>query len=753
MKSLSKTICLLLAVSLLNIPALAQGVRRAGAGVRATRSASPSQRLRQVNQLFQSGETEKALAAVKALAEEFPESPEVSYKSYELNLALSRLSDAQKDLQAAIDRTSNEAVKAERQQKLEALKLKQAEAERLKKEAEQKSAANQAANDDKLARWAFIQNRINDGNLQVAGNELGKLAAAYPSDPDLLFKASEVAARLEQFEAAERWLNSSIELTADPATKGQRRQQVLELKYRREQAEATQRRQELAVRFKKLSLMASDGKSQEVGQALDALLAAYKDDPEIHFMAHEVYVSLGDFVAAEYHLKKSVELSSDARTKNERELKFLELNHQREKAADMLIANVDKYIADMNYPEAAKAIKNMDNIVLYHQHGWVQRGGLLGLYRQYEEAAKTYNQVLQDTHLSPALRTEVTALRDYCVKQVTDSSSTHPGMKRCHFCHAEIPDKAAYCHKCMAFQYPIGLVRWKNTRVNFNWANGRVESVNYHYENRHTGSNFLSVLSGVANAAAVGAGSTPGGPVGMSLKEAELVDRNFSFKYEDGVPQGVRFNSSANGGEVTTMELQGATTSDPVWVINEKGGGKAAFKVDDILIYPNNPKVDSIFGQMAFKQNLTRGFAPNWNFDPTMWSEPHIFVMYYDDAERVTRAVDALTYSDQPNAAGHSVADGRKQFTGPDSKNPLNDPVYRQITYNPEGLVSSIIAINDGKETYRRDITYSADGIVQEKEIANGKVVAVWNYHWKGGKLVDAAVDNKNWKDQTIVFQ
>lgn len=721
---------------------------------------SLSVRLKSVDRLVEQGQLSEARAELDSLLDQYDDKPQVFYKSYEVFLQLNRLREAEYDLLEAIDLTTKVTEKAAWQAKLEELKTQQVqfaiseeELARQKKEAEEKAALAKIQAEEKANRLAFVQRRLEEGDEDKAKEELSRLAADYSTDADLLYKTSGVAASLGQFDVAERWLDSSISMTTDETDKSLRRREKLELKYKREKAHEAQLRQGLAVQFKKLMLMAKDGRVNEVQAELETILTARSEDPEVYYMAHEVLTNLGNFVIAESYLNKSTELTKDAKTKNERSLQLIEFNYKRERAAEGLVASVEGIVNQMKYAEAEKALGGMGNITVYNQKGYILRGGIAGLYRRYDQAAKDYERVLQDASLPAAARAKVENLRDYCQKRIADGHARRLATKSCHFCHAELAGRAAYCHQCLAFQYPVNFVQEENARANFSWSGGLVTGVTYQAQNfKRKDLQVVSESVGVVGRPATSASPKSAANVASLQQEVKSASRNFQLKYEQRVPVAVDFRSSADGtlsGQITTSYV---SPGEQAWAAAELDSSKEVFKLEDLLMYPSALKVDPLFAQIAFGHYLTRGFAPNWNFDPYVWQEPHVFVFSYDEKSRVTRAVDCYVYSDEATTAGHIMAKSRKPFNGPDWKDPFGDNFARSFDYNDEGLMSAIRATYKGREYYRREIGYGPDGIMQEREFMDGTLTALRSYKWKKGALLTAKVDNKRWKDQAITF-
>jgi hypothetical protein len=399
---------------------------------------------------------------------------------------------------------------------------------------------------------------------------------------------------------------------------------------------------------------------------------------------------------------------------------------------DELLNKVESLIDSMNYTEAARALQDLDQSMGYNRRAYLLRGGLLGSFRKYEEAIPVYKRLLEDQSLDQTTRDELKSLLDYCVAKLTaDPQIQANGTHRCHFCKAVLSPKSAYCPVCLAFQPQIALWKAGKATTTFNYDENELRSVNYRFYESHDGGNaFRSIMGGLA----AGTGTT----ASVAILDPEEITRDFSFNYDNAIPQTVEFSSEAHIGGQTTMTAQ---SIGGVAVTNKQARESAtseAFEMNDLLVYANSPAVDATFLRMAFKQNVYRGFASSWNFSPYWWEEPHVFVLYYDKDMRVVKAVDSYLYG-KPTNAGHRVVTGRKPFTGPQRTDPLNDVDIFTFDYNEEGLLSTIRNVYKGQEFYRRDITYGPQGIVKELEFfQNNKKPKVTKYEWRGNHLVTA---------------
>ena len=682
------------------------------------------------------GQKAEALALLDAMLEKFATNADVAYKGYQAYFTQGDLAKAERYLNLSISLASDETVKAARRQQLLQIIAKKEEAARLRAEAEEKAA-----------RIGIIEKRIADGDPSGAAVDLERLTDAFPKDGDLRFRAYEILAGLEKFTEAERRLNESIEMAGDPELKNQRKLKIVDLNYRREIVLERKRKEQIGLAFKRISLLINDRKTQEAIDALHEIIKSHPRNADVHYRAYETFVLVGDFVAAEFHLNKASDLCTDAKVKSERQLQFIELNYNREKAAKELLDLVSTHIDQVNYPEAVNALEAMDKISLYHQKGYIMRGGLLGVYRRYEEAVKIYNRVLEDMTLDQQTRRETEELRDYCVSKIVNHPRPAEGARHCHFCGAAQYKNAAYCHMCLMFQHPIATVTWKNSVTSFNWQGQRLSAVRYNFKKTHKARNFFAGLAAVG--AAVG---NQGTAVEYSQQDPEYITRNFTFKFNETGPAGVDFNSSADGGTIQTYQAVAYSSGSDVQVIGESGGVSGAFTFEDKFIYPNMPYLDPTFALLAFKRNIHRGFAPNNTFDPTLWNEPHLYVFYYDRDSRITKAVQCYEYKGK-SVAGHAVIGGRRQFTGANSQDPLSQADLTLVEYNNEGLVKAIKLLFNERETYRREMIYGPQGIIAENEIVNGKVIAKWEYKWKGERLLETSINNKAGYDFKVLFR
>ena len=513
------------------------------------------------------------------------------------------------------------------------------------------------------------------------------------------------------------------------------------------QGEEAQRKQEIAIRFKKISLLIEDQQTQAALSSLESILQSFPKEPDAHFRACQALISLGDYVAAESQLNQALALATDSQARNEYQLALVELNHKREKQARQMLDRVSHLIAEVNYSEAAQALGQMDKIITYDQQGYMLRAGLLGVYRRYEEALKAYNRVLADPSITPTLKSEAELLRDYCANQVTTAELRTEGGRICHFCHAPLTAKAAYCPVCLTFQPQTTTIKGKHITTSFEWKDRHLQDVSYRYYDGHDGGNaFRSILGGLA------AGSG-GGAVPVTIQDADDITRRFGFKYEGAIPQGVSFESKAEVGGSTTFIAQSVGGVATTTKNSREQATNEATQLNDTLVYASHPKIDATFALLAFKQNIYRGFAANWRFDPFGWEEPHIFALYYDQDRRLNKAVECYTYAGETNAAGHLVVKSRKPFTGANHTDPLQDRDFYTFTYNNEGLLSEITNTYNGKEVYRRQILYAPQGIIEEREYREGKLTGTTKYNWKAGKLVSAKKERKAGTSLDIFFQ
>jgi tetratricopeptide (TPR) repeat protein len=673
------------------------------------------------------GKKDEAAAVFAAMLERFDSNADVQYKAYELALAGGDMAQADARLTKSLALTSDETVKSFRQEKLADLTKRREEAARLKAEAEEKAA-----------RLAIIDRRIVDGTPNEAVEDLNKLIDKFPADADLRFEAHEVFAALERFDDAERRLNESIEMTKNLELKNQRKLKAVDLNYKRELAAERKRKEEIALAFKKINLFVGDGKVAEALAGLDKLVKDYPKDSDVRYSAYEVLVATGDYVTAEAQLNKAVELCTDTNVKHERELKFVELNFTREKLLDELVASVSKSISEVDFAAALKSLEGMDKISLYHQGGYIARAGILGVSRQYPEAVNVYKRVLEDPKVTQETRQRIDRLREYCAGKMAAAAPAQAA-GRCHFCAAPVGPKEAYCHVCLMFQHPIATVSTKNAVTTFTWDGPRLSGVSYDFKQTHKAHNFFSTFG-----AAVAAASAQGASVDYTLHSAETVNRKFDFLYNQGQPAGISFSSAADGGNIETYRAvaYGAGASD-VSKVDETGAKTGGFSFDDSFVYPNFPAMDPAFATMAFRRNIHRGFASNFAFIPGLWSEPHLYVLYYDDDSRVTKAVDSYVYDEAQSAAQHFVIKERKPFIGPNAVDPLQDAVITIIVYNDQGLVATLKRLQNDKEFYRREIVYGPDGILGEREYYGAQLAAEWKYKWKQGKLLECSVEGK----------
>ena len=420
---------------------------------------------------------------------------------------------------------------------------------------------------------------------------------------------------------------------------------------------------------------------------------------------------------------------------------------QRERSIEASLDKVEALVHSMKYAEAADALGGMDQSRGYNRRGYLLRGGLLGSFRKYEQAAEVYKRVLEDTSLDQATREQVTALLDYCVAKVTAGSHAHSSAThRCHFCKANLSPKSAYCPVCVAFQPQIAVMKVGKASTTFYYDENGLRSVNYRYYNSHdAGNTFRAIMGGLA----AGTGTA----TSVAIRDPEEITRDFRFNYDNSIPQSVDFSSESSIGGQTTMTAQ---SIGGVAVTNKEARERAtteAFEMNDLLVYANSTGVDAAFLQLAFKQNVYRGFASSWNFSPYWWEEPHVFVLYYDKDMRVVKAVDSYLYGERTNA-GHRVVTGRKPFTGPQRVDPLSDGDVFTFEYNDEGLLSTIRNAYNGQEVYRREIAYGPQGIVAEREFyQNTKKPKVTKYEWKSGRLVAAKSGGDGWPSVKISFK
>jgi tetratricopeptide (TPR) repeat protein len=562
------------------------------------------------------------------------------------------------------------------------------------------------------------------GNPQAAAEARRKAAEA-----ETQHQAEEEAKRkqAEEEEAAKR------KAAEEEAKAKQLAEDARRAEEERQRAEAeARRRQEIAVQFKKIQLLTEDNKSDEAQAMLDAVLKANEQDAEVSYQASAAYIGLGNYLAAEYHIKQAISLAPGPALKNTYELQLVEFNYKREKLKKELLESVSSLIEEVNYVDAAKTLQGMDKIMAYDQDGYIMRAGLTGVFRDYESALKLYNRVLEDKTLTPETRARVESLRDYCAAKVTAAAGgTMMAAHICHFCRASIPAKAAYCPVCLAFQHHVAQLKSKDRTTTFEWGNGRIESVSFLYRKTHKAGNFFRAAAGVMSAAG-------GTPTEVMQRDDDTATRDFKFLYNALVPSSVAFSSSAEVGGSSTEMVQKVGESGTATEASRTAATREKKMLSDTLIYASNPNVDASFAMLAFNQNVFRGFASNDYFSYLFWNEPHIFVLYYDKDQRVTKAVDSYTYGDT-TVAGYRVVKDRKPFTGPNRLDPLSDPYIVHFQYNDEGLLSSIIYNVNEKQVYRRDITYGPSGIASEQEIyQDGKIARTTTYAWVGDKLVSA---------------
>ncbi len=505
-------------------------------------------------------------------------------------------------------------------------------------------------------------------------------------------------------------------------------------------------RKSLDEQFKKIGQLIQVGKSAEAAAELDAILKANPSDEYANGGAGDLFIQLGDLVAAEHHLKFALRLARDPNARAAYEAKLEEANSQREKQVKELLDKVSRLVDEMNYAEAAKTIQGADRLALNNPQIDALRGDLLGVYRNYEDAVKIYSRLLEDHALDTAQRAQVTDLRDYCAEHAIASSTAHARAKRCHFCKARLLPKAAYCHVCLSFQHQFDSLKAKGATTSFYYDDTGLRDVSYSYYNMHNAGNaFRSILGGLASAG--------GNPVSVEIRDTDQVNRHFTFAYDQKAPQSVEFKSSATIGGSTTSVVQsvgGITTTSKE---SREEATAQAFSLNERLVYANHPQIDAVFALKAFGQNVYRGFAGNWKFGPFSWEEPHIFVLYYDKDQRVSKAVDSYRYG-EANAAGHRVVTSRKPFTGPNRIDPLSDPQVYSFKYNEEGLVTTLTLTTGGKESYRREILYGTQGIVEEREHwPDSKKPKLTKYVWNGAKLVSAKHGGAGWPVINALFK
>lgn len=708
-------------------------------------------RLQEAQQLAANGDIGAASAVAMKALDDFPASASVHEKVYQLLRGWQRHEEAQRTLDVTLERfptdvsvlqrvaaapvdpkdlpaaeqrlrralqnAGDDRVKGELTTALDAVVARRAELARREAEA-----------DDKRATLAIIERRIADSGFAEAAKELAKLLTTYPADDELSFAAHDLFAKMGRFDEAEKYLTDSIQRATDPEVARTRRLQVRALAYRKEQAIEAARRQAINVRLKKMALLIEDGKSAQALGDVEALLKEYPKDGFVQAGAHTIYAQAGDFVAAEYHLKAALDLAADQESKNAAELQLVELNHRREKRAEDVAADADTKIRNGKYAEAVASLRDLDKITLYHRAAYITRAGLLGIYRKYEEAVKVYTRILQDPRVD-AERKRVEQLRDYCIRQVTAKLAAPKDAHYCPFCGARQVPGAAYCHVCLSFQHPVAEISGKKERSTFTYAQGRLSKVRYAWENGHGVSNaFAGIMGGIAAGASKSA-------VDVSYRNSEQVFRAFAFRYDGNTPESVSFSSSASGGEVETFRLDGATTLS--YKTREEGGRDESASLQDIFVYPTHPVIDPVFAGRAFGQSIHRGFAPNVDFDPFVWSQPSLFVLIYDDQGRLTRAVDAYEYGGG-TSAGHLQVKGRKNFTGAGARDPLQEPSYIEVTYNPQGLIASLRRMSGDRDVWKRELTYGPAGITAERTTAQRRVVGETSYKWEGTLLVSA---------------
>lgn len=499
-----------------------------------------------------------------------------------------------------------------------------------------------------------------------------------------------------------------------------------------------QKRQKIIDKAQQINWLVQNKQTQQAGRDIDAFIQMYPKDDFANSLASDLYISLGDYVAAEYHLKQAADLTQDAAQRANYMQKLNDLGVQRETLINEWLKTANQQLDEMDYTAALNLLPGVDKLVLYHPKVSYIRGTLSGMYRKYENAVKIFNRMLEDPALDSETKTKVTMLRDYSLEKATAAPNTHAADdKVCRVCKAHISTKTAYCPVCLSFQPKIAQLKSKHATTSFNYeSNGNLTSVDYAYYDDHTGSNtFGAILGGIA------AGT--GGSGEVTYRDPDDIKRNFKFEYEDGVLQKVGFESEAVVGGSTQYLAQSVGGVATTTKTDRQSANMAAFSQNETLVYANNPKIDAEFTMKALGQNVYRGFTATENFTPFWWSEPHILVFYYDKDLRVTKAVDAYDYSSEANAAGHRVVTGRKSFTGANRVDPLSTPSIFTINYNSEGLISSIVFTYQGKETYRREIVYGVPGIMEEREFWGGsnKNATVTKYKWNGNQLFSAKRD------------
>lgn len=570
---------------------------------------------------------------------------------------------------------------------------------------------------------------------------LQQLIDKYPKSADLYAREYKVYLSVDDLKHASDALDLCLAHTTSPQLLAVRKRWKAALKIQladEQQKEAT-RKAALNQSIQMALQMYSAGNITGATTALDDLKSKNPNDPEPFFASSQIYLQQQHLVRAEKDLEHAAKVNQNADMQAQYKTLLAQVVNQREQKVAALVDSTNQLIARLKFSEATKNLEQLDDLTSYDARAYLIRAALLASYRHYDDAVLIYQRVMQDPQLDASSRNHVQELMDLANSQKSFVSAPE-GVRRCPFCGAVQLARAAYCPVCLSFLYPVENESWKNTTVEYKYDGDHLSHVTWHFHQSFNGSNTLGALFG--GFAAAGGQST-------NIEQKNDIDktRDFSIEYANGVPQHVAFDSTADGGEVETYFA--SSVGNSVTKTGQTGGLNAKFNVEDYLVYPTSPIFDAQFAMKAFGQNVVRGFGANWTFNPFEWSEPHLYAFEYDAQGRAVKAFDVYTYAGQQTAAGHYAITGRRNLQG---VNLGEEQTYTRFEYNSEGLLSAIVRVINGSETYRREISYGPAGIVSEKEISQGNSWSTWSYNWVDGKLASAYIEGRKIQDKSVTF-
>ncbi|MEQ1606541.1 MAG: hypothetical protein ABL999_16905 [Pyrinomonadaceae bacterium] len=411
--------------------------------------------------------------------------------------------------------------------------------------------------------------------------------------------------------------------------------------------------------------------------------------------------------------------------------------------------------------EIAKAREIVKSIGLaeYDAKVFEVRAGLLAGGREYKEAVTLINRVLEDQAISPDERKTLERLKEYCIEKLGEPNSVEEAHV-CRFCHAKISANTAYCPVCLQFQHSISEIKTKNGRTKFTYNDSKsLDSVNYYYENRHTGMKMFAIGLAVASVAA-GTYTGVAGSVPVILQDPDKITKEFNFTYDQSVPRGIDFKAEAEkGGSTTSMIATSGIGDIAIGQTDRKESGVAKKLSQMNIIYGNNPSIDPIALKIAFGINLSHVFYQS-EFDPFLWKEPHIFSANYSNEGRLVSAVDIYRY--QRDGIGKYSFTTGYAFQNPYDILHSEADVQWVFGYNDDGQLNTIKQLRNGNDVNLKTITYENGLIKSEIETSRRFKIdqlrerlraAEWELEYEVKKSIEKAENEKKQAEKAAKYR